>query len=184
MAAFCRPTLLATTDTVVETPAPRLLLRSGVHQPGWFFQKGRLLLIGPTSLGDLQALDYAVRPGFTSGHRGTLSWFGIRPVAPDDRSSRESAGRSLEKLGVRTIQQARSGLPFLDDPDGLVDTTYCVGEPSGMGNPLACQAHNSFSPTFRNRSWSGATMVWSSSRDTFLLITTICGTLMGPGISR
>lgn len=66
VAEFCRPTVVATTDTV-EVPVvdPMLLLRSVSHDPGWFWQRDNLLLTGPTSTGDLRALDYSVRPGFS-----------------------------------------------------------------------------------------------------------------------
>ena len=70
VAAFCRPSILAVTDTVeVEVPA-RVLLRSVTHRPGWWFQADRLELTGPTSLGDLKAFDYRVRPGFTARTSG------------------------------------------------------------------------------------------------------------------
>lgn len=66
---FCAPSVAqATGDTATASPA--LLLRSGTHDPGWFWQRDKLLLTGPTSQGDLKALDYGVRPGFdfrTSG---------------------------------------------------------------------------------------------------------------------
>ena len=106
--AFCRPTLLALTDTVeAETPPPRLMLRSGVHSPGWFFQKDRLLLTGPTSLGDLLALDYAVRPGFsfrTSGDSALVRY----PRSGLVRQSVEGLGWylffRLGEAGVRAIR--------------------------------------------------------------------------------
>lgn len=60
---FCAPTVArAANDTT--THAPTLLLRSGTHSPGWFWARDKLLLTGPTSTGDLKALDYSVRPGF------------------------------------------------------------------------------------------------------------------------
>lgn len=65
---FCRPTVLAIQDTIVEVdtvPDPRLLLRSISHSPGWFVQKDNIFISGPTSYGDLVGLDYNVRPGFT-----------------------------------------------------------------------------------------------------------------------
>lgn len=68
VAAFCRPVVLAMTDTLeVEVPAPELLLRSGEYSPApiWKpFARGNLLLTGPTSHGDLVAADYPVREGF------------------------------------------------------------------------------------------------------------------------
>ncbi len=92
VAAFCRPTLLALTDTVeVEPPAPRLLLRSGVHSPGWFFQQARRLRTGPTSLGDLQALDFPVRPGFTFRTSGDSVLV---------RYPRSGLGRELLEFGI------------------------------------------------------------------------------------
>lgn len=74
VADFCRPTILALTDTV-EAPAPDpvLLLRSGVHtRASWWhpFDRGELLLTGPTSYGELKAFDFPVRPGFDFRARG------------------------------------------------------------------------------------------------------------------
>lgn len=67
VARFCRPAVLdAVSDTVTAAPDPQLLLRSVVHDPGWFFARDRLLLTGPTSYGDLVAADYLVRPGFSA----------------------------------------------------------------------------------------------------------------------
>jgi len=71
VAAFCRPLILAMVDTVeVESAAPRLLLRSVSHDPGWLWQRDRLTLTGPTSHGDLVGLEYAVRPGFSARTSG------------------------------------------------------------------------------------------------------------------
>ncbi len=71
VAAFCRPTVLAVTDTVeVEIPAARVLLRSVTHKPGWWFQRDGLLLTGPTSVGALKAFDFRVRPGFSARTSG------------------------------------------------------------------------------------------------------------------
>lgn len=66
VASFCAPSVLtAAADTVTDRPPEQLLLRSVVHDPGWWFSKDRLTLTGPTSYGDLQAIDVDVRPGFT-----------------------------------------------------------------------------------------------------------------------
>lgn len=67
VARFCRPAVLeAVSDTVTPIPERQLLLRSVVHDPGWFFARDQLLLTGPTSHGDLVAADYLVRPGFSA----------------------------------------------------------------------------------------------------------------------
>ncbi|MEK9505173.1 hypothetical protein [Gaopeijia maritima] len=67
VSSFCMPSVLqATADSITPVPDPQLLLRSVVHDPGWFFQRDRLLLTGPTSHGDLVAADYLVRPGFSA----------------------------------------------------------------------------------------------------------------------
>jgi hypothetical protein len=60
---FCAPTVAQVAGDTI-THAPALLIRSGTHTPGWFWGKDKLLLTGPTSTGDLRALDYSVRPGF------------------------------------------------------------------------------------------------------------------------
>lgn len=69
VATFCAPTVAqAAGDTATHEPA--LLIRGGVHTPGWFWGKDKLLLTGPTSANALMALDFNVRPGFdfrTSG---------------------------------------------------------------------------------------------------------------------
>jgi len=65
---FCRP------DTVVEVvrgdtvwaPADTVyLLRSVVHDPGWFFQRDNITLFGPTSVGGLQELRFHSYPGWS-----------------------------------------------------------------------------------------------------------------------
>ena len=61
--AFCAPSVASVTGDTTQV-AETLLLRSGTHSPGWWFGKDRLLLTGPTSTGDLKALDFEVRPGF------------------------------------------------------------------------------------------------------------------------
>jgi len=71
VAAFCRPSILAVTDTVVDTLyVPQLLLRSVSYDPAWLWGKDKLLLTGPTSAGDLKALDYSVRGSFTARTSG------------------------------------------------------------------------------------------------------------------
>ncbi len=62
--AFCKPVTLHTVDTVEI--APRLLLRSISHDPGWFWQRDQLTLTGPINTGDLAAFDFPVRAGFTA----------------------------------------------------------------------------------------------------------------------
>ncbi len=66
VARFCMPSVLKATNDTTPAPPPQLLLRSVTHDPGWFFQRDRLLLTGPTSHGDLVAADYLVRPGFSA----------------------------------------------------------------------------------------------------------------------
>lgn len=67
VASFCMPSVRAATgDTATAAPDPQLLLRSVVHDPGWWWQRDRLTLVGPTSYGDLLAADYAVRPGWSA----------------------------------------------------------------------------------------------------------------------
>lgn len=61
--AFCAPSVARVTGDTAQV-AETLLIRSGTHSPGWWFGKDRLLLTGPTSTGDLKALDFEVRPGF------------------------------------------------------------------------------------------------------------------------
>lgn len=63
VARFCAPTVAMVSDTL--SPPPMLLLRSVAHSPGWFWQRDKLFLSGPTSYGDLNAYDYRVRPGFS-----------------------------------------------------------------------------------------------------------------------
>lgn len=65
---FCRPTVISQTDTVeVPVADPMLLFRSvslderPIYNP---FARDELLVTGPTSLGDLRALDYQVRGSF------------------------------------------------------------------------------------------------------------------------
>jgi len=65
---FCEPTMMAAApplEAPPPIPAPRLLVRSGTFDPGWWFQKDALLLTGPTSHGDLKAFDYRTRGSFT-----------------------------------------------------------------------------------------------------------------------
>lgn len=68
VARFCRPTVVAKTDTVeVPVADPMLLFRSVSfdERPIWNpLAKDELLVTGPTSLGDLKALDYPVRGSF------------------------------------------------------------------------------------------------------------------------
>ncbi len=66
VARFCAPTVVTLTDTVVVMSDPAYLIRSITHEPGWFWQRDKLLLTGPTSFGDLVAMDYDVRPGYTA----------------------------------------------------------------------------------------------------------------------
>lgn len=71
---FCRPTVIAKTDTVeVPAPDPMLLFRSVSleERPIWNpLATDELLVTGPTSLGDLQALDYQVRGSFQARASG------------------------------------------------------------------------------------------------------------------
>jgi hypothetical protein len=71
VAAFCAPTVpLFHTDTVYVLPDTQLLLRSVTHKAGWFISKDQILLTGMTNYGDLVAMDYAVRDGFTARATG------------------------------------------------------------------------------------------------------------------
>lgn len=54
-----------TVETVSTRPARRLLLRSGSHDPGWFWRSDHLTLTGPLSDGGLQQQSYTLRPGFS-----------------------------------------------------------------------------------------------------------------------
>jgi hypothetical protein len=63
--AFCRPVVALRTDTIIRVDT-LLLLRSVTHSPGWFTQRDRLTVTGLTNVGDLKAMDYDVRPGFTA----------------------------------------------------------------------------------------------------------------------
>lgn len=66
--SFCQPTVVAALpplETPAPIPAPRLLVRSGSFDPGWWFQRDALRLTGPTSHGDLKAFDFSVRRGFS-----------------------------------------------------------------------------------------------------------------------
>ena len=62
---FCRPIVVAQTDTVVGSVDPMLLLRSVSYDRRWGVKKDRLLLTGPTNVGDLMAFDYVVRGDWT-----------------------------------------------------------------------------------------------------------------------
>lgn len=65
--AFCKPLVpIIKTDTVYVLPDTQMLLRSVTHDPGWFISKDHILLTGVTNYGDLVAMDYAVRDGFTA----------------------------------------------------------------------------------------------------------------------
>ncbi|MEM7416797.1 MAG: IMCp domain-containing protein [Gemmatimonadota bacterium] len=72
VAAFCRPTVLHTTDTV---PADTVILvRSFTHRPAPFWKplaKDGLTVTGPNSHGDLWAADYRVRDGFSARTAGS-----------------------------------------------------------------------------------------------------------------
>lgn len=65
--AFCRPQVLmhTQTDTVFQVDT-LVLMRSAVHRPGWFISKDDLLVTTVSSVGDLEARDYRVRPGFSA----------------------------------------------------------------------------------------------------------------------
>ena len=70
LAAFCRPLILSTTDTVeVEVPS-KVLLRSGVTRDGWWTQRSQVDLTGIMNNGDLTRFSFSVRPNWdfrTSG---------------------------------------------------------------------------------------------------------------------
>lgn len=74
VARFCRPTVVATTDTVeVPVADPMLLFRSTVYDERsmWNpFAKDELFLSGPTSTGDLKGLDFEVRGSFDARASG------------------------------------------------------------------------------------------------------------------
>jgi hypothetical protein len=65
---FCKPTIIAQTDTVEIGVAvdPMLLLRSVSYDRRWAWKKDRLFLAGPVNTGDLKALDYEVRGDWTA----------------------------------------------------------------------------------------------------------------------
>jgi hypothetical protein len=69
--SFCAPVVAEITRDTVYVPETELLLRSVSHRPGWFWAKDQLLLTGLTNLGDLEARDYQVRPGFTARAYGS-----------------------------------------------------------------------------------------------------------------
>jgi hypothetical protein len=62
---FCRPTLVAQTDTVRATGAVPSVIRSVVHRPALLpLARDGLLVTSMDSYGDLIAEDFRVRPGF------------------------------------------------------------------------------------------------------------------------
>lgn len=60
--SFCKPVVVAVTDTVL-VPDRQLLLRSVSVDPGWFLGKDEVFVSGLTNTGDLWSADYRVRPG-------------------------------------------------------------------------------------------------------------------------
>jgi len=71
VASFCEPLVpVISIDTIYVMPDTQLLLRSVSHEPGWFIAKDQILLTGVTNYGDLIAMDYAVRDGFTARATG------------------------------------------------------------------------------------------------------------------
>ena len=64
--SFCAPVVAEIKRDTVFVVEPQFLLRSVTHRPGWFWATDDLLLTGLTSLGDFEARDYKVRPGFTA----------------------------------------------------------------------------------------------------------------------
>lgn len=64
VASFCRPVILATTDTVEVPVDPQLAIETVDTDPGWFFHPDRILLTGFTNTGDLKALEFRGRNGW------------------------------------------------------------------------------------------------------------------------
>jgi hypothetical protein len=65
---FCHPdTVLRVVkgDTVWVQADTVYLLRSVVHDPGWFFQRDRVRIYGPTSTGDLREMRFRTYPGWS-----------------------------------------------------------------------------------------------------------------------
>ena len=132
VASFCRPTVLAMTDTLeVQVPAPELLLRSGQHQraPIWkLFARGNLMIAGPTSHGDLAAADYPVRAGYafrTSGDSALVRYprgAFVRDVIEDAAEGQGSrGGGGLDGIAVIAFHHMRA--PYQQFADPLTITT-------------------------------------------------------------
>ena len=65
---FCKPDTVQTIvqgDTIWAPADTVYLLRSVIHDPGWFLKRDNITLFGPTSVGDLQEMRFRSYPGWT-----------------------------------------------------------------------------------------------------------------------
>lgn len=66
---FCKPDTviveITDTDTIWAPADTVFLVRSVTHDPGWFLNRDRITLFGPTSVGDLQEVRYKSYGGWS-----------------------------------------------------------------------------------------------------------------------